>query len=227
MTDDPPHTDWIDLTQPFDGDIPHSAALPAPEFETISDVDRDGVNAQWVGTPTHVGTHVDAPRHMIADGATIDEFPLERFAGPATVIDVAREESEPITAAELAAATDDVRSGDILLIRTGWGDRYDCEEYERYPWLAADVGDWLLEQGVKLLAVDTPSPDRPRATRPDGWDEYPIHYALLSEGVLIAEHLSIPASLAGTRPTVFGFPLSLDGGDGAPARFVATPTASP
>jgi len=37
--------DWVDLTQPFDADVPHSAALPAPEFETLSDVDRDGVNA--------------------------------------------------------------------------------------------------------------------------------------------------------------------------------------
>ncbi|WP_226008209.1 cyclase family protein [Natrinema salinisoli] len=219
--------DWIDLTQPFDGDVPHSAALPEPEFETISDVDRDGVNAQWIGTPTHVGTHVDAPRHMIAGGATIDEIPLERFAGPATVADVRREESEPITAEELAAAAGDVRPDDILLVRTGWGDRYEREDYERYPWLAADVGDWLLEQGVKLLAVDTPSPDRPRATRPDGWDEYPIHRTLLPEGILIAEHLRIPPSIAGTRPMVYGFPLSLRGGDGAPARFVARPTEPP
>jgi len=75
--------------------------------------------------------------------------------------------------------------------------------------------------------VDTPSPDRPRATRPDGWDDYPIHRTLLSEGVLIAEHLRIPRSLVGARPTVFGFPLALAGGDGAPARFVATRTTSP
>jgi len=103
---------------------------------------------------------------MIADGATIDEIPLERFAGPATVVDVARKESEPITAAELAAAADDVRADDILLVRTGWGDRYGRDEYERYPWLAADAGDWLLEKGVKLLAVDTPSPDRPARRDP-------------------------------------------------------------
>ena len=124
---------WSDLTQPFDADVPHSAALPAPEFVTIHDVDRDGVNAQWVGTPTHVGTHVDAPRHMFAGGATIDELPLERFTGPATVANVACEESTVITADELAAAADDVRAGDVLLVRTGWGERYGRDDYDRYP----------------------------------------------------------------------------------------------
>ncbi|PGF17938.1 hypothetical protein CP556_18730 [Natrinema sp. CBA1119] len=219
--------DWVDLTQPFDADVPHSAALPAPEFETLSDVDRDGANAQWIGTPTHVGTHVDAPRHMIPDGATIDEIPLARFVGDATVVDVSRDKSEAIPADELAAAAGDVRSGDILLVRTGWGERYGDEDYERYPWFAAGVGDWLLEQDVSLLAVDVPSPDRPRATRPDDWDDYPIHQTLLSEGVLIAEHLRIPHSLVGARPTVFGFPLALRRGDGAPTRFVAARSASP
>lgn len=164
---------------------------------------------------------------MIPDGATIDELSLDRFVGDATVVDVSCDESEAITVDELASAAVDVRSGNILLVRTGWGERYDDEEYKRYPWLAADVGDWLLERGVKLLAVDTPSPDRPRATRPDDWDEYPIHRTLLPEGVLIADHLRIPRSLVGTRPTVFGFPLALRRGDGAPARFVAARQSSP
>jgi len=215
--------EWIDLTQPFDGDAPHSDALPAPEFETLQDVATEGVNAQWLGTPTHVGTHVDAPRHVVEGGATIDDLPLDRFAGAGVVLDVARDDPEPVSVADLETADGAVRSGDIVLLRTGWGDRYGEDGYERYPWLAEDVGEWLLEREVRLLAVDTPSPDRPRAMRPDDWDAYPVHRTLLPEGVPIAEHLSIPAALAGTRPEVFGFPLRLRGGDGAPARFVARP----
>ena len=213
--------EWIDLTQPFDETVPHSAALPAPEFEGIHDVAEDGVNAQWLGTPTHVGTHVDAPRHMVEGGATIDELPLSRFTGPGVVLDVAREEPEPITVAELDAADGEIQPGDVLLVRTGWGDRYGEDGYQRYPWLADGVGEWLLDREIRLLAVDTPSPDRPREMRPADWDAYPVHRALLPAGVLIAEHLSIPAALSGARIDVFGFPLRLRGGDGAPARFVA------
>jgi arylformamidase len=212
---------WVDLTQPFDADVPHSPALPPPEFESLHDVETDGVNAQWLGTPTHVGTHVDAPRHMVPGGDTIDDLPLDRFAGPAVVLDVTRDEPGAIDAAALERADGTVRAGDVVLVRTGWGDRYGEDGYERYPWLTGDAGDWLLDRDVRLLAVDTPSPDRPRAMRPDGWDDYPVHRALLPAGVPIAEHLHIPASLAGTRPEVFGFPLRLRGGDGAPARFVA------
>ncbi|WP_435194748.1 hypothetical protein [Natronomonas sp. EA1] len=72
-----------------------------------------------------------------------------------------------------------------------------------------------------MLAVDTRSPDRPRALRPDDWDAYPVHRRLLSEGVLIAENLAIPDSLAGERVEVFAFPMAVREGDGAPARIVA------
>lgn len=219
-------SEWVDLTQPFDADAPHSAALPAPEFETLSDVATDGVNTQWLGTPTHVGTHVDAPRHMVEGGATIDDLPLSTFTGEGVVLDVARDEPEPVTVtdldtAERAAAGGEIRPGDIVVVRTGWGDRYGDDDYGRYPWLTDGVGEWLLEREIRLLALDTPSPDRPRELRPDDWDAYPVHRALLPEGVPIAEHLHVPASLAGDRVEVFAFPLRLRGGDGAPARVVA------
>lgn len=215
---------WIDLTQPFHGEIPHSPSLPSPEFETLSRVETDGANVQRYAAPTHVGTHVDAPRHFVPGGATIDELPLDRFAGDAVVLDLERDEPGeiPRSAVETAAeAAGGVREGDVVAVRTGWGARFDDPDaYKAYPWLAPAVADWLLDRGMKLLAVDTISPDRPRAMRPDDWDAYPHHRTLLPEGVLIAEHLNLEA-VAGERVEIVGFPLKFRGGDGAPARFVA------
>src|SRR4051794_36605906 len=37
---------------------------------------------------THTGTHCDAPRHFVKDGQTIDQIPLDRFIGPAYVVDL-------------------------------------------------------------------------------------------------------------------------------------------
>lgn len=214
---------WIDLTQPFHPAMPHSESLPDPEFETLSRVETDGANVQWYGAPTHVGTHVDAPRHFVPGGATIDELAPDRFAGDGVVLDLARDEPGEISLAavrEAADAAGGVTAGDIVAIHTGWGDRFDdAHEYQRYPWLAPAVADWLLDHEVKLLAVDTISPDRPRAMRPAGWDAYPLHRTLLPEGVLIAEHLHL-AAVAGDRLEIVGVPLKLRGGDGAPARFV-------
>lgn len=217
---------WYDLTQPFHPGIPHSRSLPSPELETLATVEEDGSHVQRYGAPTHVGTHVDAPLHFVADGAPIDSLPLDRFAGPAVVLDLEREEpgEVPLGDVERAAeAAGGVEAGDVVLVRTGWGGHFDDDEtYQRYPWLGPGVAGWLLDRDIRMLAVDTISPDRPRAMRPDDWDDYPLHRALLPEGVLIAEHLYLEdVADAGRDLEVTGFPLKLREGDGAPARFVA------
>jgi kynurenine formamidase len=212
-------TEWVDCSQLFDADAEHGSTRP-PEFEQLATPETDGVSVQWLGTSTHTGTHVDAPRHFVPDGATIDELPLDRFAGAGVVLDVEREGPGEVDADALASAAGTVEPGDLVFVRTGWGERYGTPEYARYPWLTADAADWLLDREVKLLGVDTRSPDRPRAMRPDDWDAYPVHRRLLPAGVLIAENLRLPASLAGERVEVFGFPVNVRGGDGAPARFV-------
>lgn len=210
----------VDLSQPFDTDAAHGST-PPPEFEQVTTVERDGTAVGWYGASTHTGTHVDAPRHFIADGPTIDELSVDRFAGPGVVLGVEREEPGEIDAEALAAADGRVESGDIVLLRTGWGERYSEQGYGRYPWLTADAAEWLRDRDIELLGVDTRSPDRPRALRPDGWDAYPVHRTLLAAGTLIAENLRLPAELVGERVEVFGFPVNIRGGDGAPARFVA------
>ncbi|WP_255149372.1 cyclase family protein [Halorarius halobius] len=216
--------EWVDLSQPFDAAAEHGAT-PPPEFEQVATVAEDGASVQWVGTSTHTGTHVDAPAHFLADGATIDDLSLDRFAGPGVVLGVERDAPGEIDAAALEEAETDagatVESGDVVVLRTGWGDRYGDDDYGRYPWLTGDAADWLLEREVTLLGVDTRSPDRPRTMRPDDWDAYPVHRRLLSAGTLIAENLRVPEWLVGERVTVRGFPVNLRRGDGAPARFVA------
>lgn len=214
---------WYDLTQPFHGDIPHSASQPDPEFETIRSVEEDGGNVQEYTARTHVGTHVDAPLHFVPGGATIDELPLDRFAGEGVVLDVERDDPGEIRLEAFEAAAADaggVREGDIVLVRTGWGAKFEGGgDYQRYPWLAGEVGEWLLDREVKFLGVDTISPDEPRAMRADDYDAYPIHRTLLPEEVLIAEHLYLE-DVAGERLELFGFPLKFRGGDGSPIRMV-------
>ena len=216
---------WIDLSQDFWGEMPHSEALPPPEFETLRDVAEDRINVQFYGVPTHVGTHVDAPRHFVEGGPTIDELPLDRFAGEAVVLDASTDEAAAVTVADLEAAEaevpgDDVGAGDIVLLHTGWGEKYGEADYDPHPWLAVESAEWLVDRGVGLLGCDVITPDIPGPHRPEGWMEFPVHRTLLGADVLIAEHLSL-APVAGERVEVQGFPMRIKGGDGAPARFVA------
>jgi arylformamidase len=213
---------WVDLTQPFHEDVPHSPAQPPPSFETLADVRDGGVNVQRYHATTHVGTHVDAPRHVVPEGATIDDLALDRFVGEGVVLDVPQATTEELAVAdvEVATGTEEVRPGDIVLFHTGWGGNYLSSEYRPYPWLSTEVAEWLVAREARLVGVDTPSPDRPRAFRPDGWTAYPVHRTLLENGVLIAENLALDG-VAGERIELYGFPVKIRNGDGAPARFVA------
>jgi len=41
------------------------------------------VNAQYIMTSNHMGTHLGRARHFVTAGKTIDELPLEWLCGPA------------------------------------------------------------------------------------------------------------------------------------------------
>lgn len=212
---------WHDLSQPFYGEVPHSAALPAPEFETVRDVTEDRINVQYYSVPTHVGTHVDAPLHFIEGGRSIDEFPLERFVGEGVVLDVSKTETAEITLDDLEAADGEVRPDDIVLLYTGWYEKYGSDDYEPHPWLSEEVAEYFAEVGPKLVGVDNITPDIPVPMRPDGWMEFPVHRTMLGAEVLIAEHISNLKPFLGRRVEVMGVPIRIRGGDGAPARFLA------
>lgn len=212
---------WLDLSQPFSGEMPFASSLPAPTFETVRHVEDEGINVQYYQAPTHVGTHVDAPRHFIEGGATIDELPLDRFAGEGVILDVSREEPEAISVADVESAAGTVREDDIVLLYTGWHEKYGTPEYDPHPWFAEELGEWFVDRGVKLVGVDNITVDIPGPHRPEGWIEFPVHRTMLGGGVLIAEHLNNLEPHTGKRLEILGFPIPIAGGDGAPARFVA------
>lgn len=212
---------WHDLSQPFHGEMPRSAELPAPEFETVRDVSEDGLNVQYYSVPTHVGTHVDAPLHFVEGGRAIDEFPLEKFAGDGVVLDVSTDEPEEITLADVEAAEGAVRPDDVVLLHTGWAGKYGTDDYQPHPWLATEVAEYFVDVGPKLVGLDVVTPDLPIPMRPDGWQEFPVHRTMLAEEVLVAEHLANLEQFVGERVEVMGLPIRILGGDGAPARFAA------
>lgn len=211
---------WTDFSQEFSGDMPHPPSIPAPEFETLRDVATDDINVQRYAVPTHVGTHVDAPIHFVEDGATIDDLSLNRFAGDALILDVSVDEPEAITVDQVRVADGTIERGDMVFLHTGWGDKFGTEEYASHPWVSMELAEWLVDREISLVGIDVLTPDIPGARRPDGWTEFPVHRTLLGEGILIAENLANLGPYTGCRVPVWGFPINICGGDGAPVRFV-------
>lgn len=200
---------YIDLTQPLTEQTPVYPGDPKTKITPSAVIERDGYNDHVVSFATHVGTHIDAPLHMIAGGKTIDQFPIEHFAGNGVVVDASSASSE-IEVDHVKNQT--INPGDIVLFYTGWAARYqDPKYFEDYPTLSEPLAQYLVEQKVKMIGIDMCSPDKA---------PFNVHKTLLSNNVLIIENLTNLDQLIDKKFTVYALPIKFEL-DAAQARVAA------
>lgn len=211
-----------DLSQPIANGIFHSKRYPPPTLSRLSTLDNDGVNVTHAAFAVHTGTHVDAPSHFLEDGESITDIPVERFVGRGLFVTVDRGPREEIQADDLAAALEKAGPDTMLCLRTGWDTKFtDAEVYRQYPYLSLHAAKALVDVGIRMIALDTPSPDLPEGGRPPGFD-WPVHRILMRGGVLITEQLRGLDQLEGAGEfQLSAIPIALTGSDGAPARVIA------
>jgi kynurenine formamidase len=215
------HDRMWDLSQPVAHDGPCWPEQTPPVIRHNERAAIGGFNVETIEMTDHTGTHVDVPFHHDDEGATIDQVPIERFAGPALFIDL-REQVEPameIGPHQLESRLGELRPGDFAILVTGWGDKRGVTEefLERYPYLGGEGARLLLGRGVAGVGVD--------ALSIGGWGGpekgVPAHEVLLDAGKPIFEELHVPDELAGRRAFLTAFPILLQGCGGAPVRAVA------
>jgi arylformamidase len=161
---------------------------------------------------------VDAPRHFIEGGESVDRIPLDRLIGPAVVLELPAQEPE-IGAAELRSH--DLQGMVRVLLRTRNSDLLNRAQFSsEYRALALDAAEHLLSRGVMLVGIDYLSIER------FGSEDYPVHRLLLERGVVIVEGLDLSGVAAGSYE-LFCLPLRLEGLDGAPARVVLVESHGP
>ncbi len=211
----------IDLSQPlFDG-APNCPAHPPVKVEIIADHPQVGWRVELLTLASHTGSHVDAPYHKLADGANLDQIPLDRFTGQAFIADLrGAVADEPITAAKLAARLPETLKDQIVLLATGWGEkRAKTDEWLQHPpFLAPDGAEWLAQRGIRGIGIDHYSIAGAR----DPVNSQ-THTILLRAEIWIVEELSFPAEIFAV-PQPFDFmclPINFRGFTGAFCRPVA------
>jgi kynurenine formamidase len=221
----------------------------------------DGASAanDMITMGTHVGTHIDALAHVSQDGVLhggqdaaqagvggkyveLGVHTIEPMIRRGVLLDVAGargtvqlEGGYEVTVADLEdterSQGTPVGSGDVVLIRTGWGRLF--EEGLAYagaesgvPGVSGDGARWLAERGVHATGADTIAFERlaPRG----GHSLLPAHRVLLVEhGIYIIEALDLE-ELADRRVHEFTFvlvPLNIFGATGSPVRPLAVTSA--
>lgn len=199
--------------------MPNAATLPEPSFKQLKSVECEGVSVTQISVATHVGTHLDAPSHLIKGGKSIDQIPLHTLCGRATVVSIEKSGAEQITARDLIESDVNYSPGDALLVRTGWGEKFETKDYYEHPYFSEDAAHWIVEQQFRLVGVDTMTPEIPDNLRSAEFD-FPIHRILLGKGILILEHLYLE-EVIGQRFDLFVGSLKIAKADGAPARVLA------
>ena len=109
---------WVDLSHSITETLSRIPFFPQPRIRQIMQIPPSNVTE--VHMVVHHGTHLDAPRHFIADGPTMDEVPLERLYGEGVIWRFDLPARTPIEVAHLERATPRIKEGDIVLLDTGW-----------------------------------------------------------------------------------------------------------
>jgi len=208
-------TGWIDVSVNLKGGMARWPDDPEVRIEKMLDIDRGDIcNVSVLSMGSHTGTHMDAPRHFVKNGKSIDEMPFEAAIGRARVIAI--RDPESIKTKELERHG--IRAGERLLFKTRNSPRcWKTDVFvEDFVYLSEEAAGYLVQKRVRTVGIDYLSVGGYKA------DGARIHLALLRAGVWVIEGLN----LTGVKPGAYQLvclPLRIFSGDGAPARAVIRP----
>ena len=197
---------YVDLTVLLTEDTPVYPGDPKTSIKPAGILSEDGFCDHYISIGTHVGTHIDAPMHMIENGKSLDQIPISQFIGNGRYV---RTDAGNFGAVKEA----NIKEGDIVLFHTGMSSKYhDPAYFNDYPAMSEETARFLVDAKVKMVGFDTCSADNQKG--------FPIHKILLAGNVLIIENLTNLDRLAGKEFKVYALPLNLQV-EGAPARVIA------
>ncbi len=202
----------IDLT------LTHYHGMRGVEIHPNTSTAVEGYNTTNLMLYSHAGTHMDAPRHFLDDGRTIDHLELRKCVGPAQVIDLSHKEPNSfMTVADLNPHADRIGPGSRLLLRTDWSMHAEMDDYRTsFPRISPELAEWLVGRGVWLVGLEMPSV----ASLLDKEELTTVHQILLRGEVVIVECLANLDKLP-QEVTFIALPLKIESGDGSPIRAIA------
>jgi arylformamidase len=208
-------SEWIDISVPLHDGMRQGPLEPlTPHIEFIMARDKGNpIDMLQININSHNGTHIDAPKHHIKGGSSIDEMPLDTGIGPARVIEIS--DTKSINVDEIHPY--DIQAGERLIFKTH--NSYRPERFTEFirDWVyfSTEAVNYLAERKIRLLGIDAITIGSPLNANE-------IHETLLTRGIYILEDLELGHVTPG-RYEMICLPLRLEGGDASPVRAIIRP----
>lgn len=202
---------WIDLTMTLDSSTPvypGDKPLSLTQEKTIA---SDGYNLKRLNLNMHIGTHLDAPLHVLEKGEAIDELKINRLIGKAVVIRPEINDHVISTASIIKQYRSDAK---IILFDLDWSKHLFQPNYFDMPGFETSIMVFLKRNGIQAIGIDGPSPIYAKG------DMLAMHIDLLTAGIVIYENL-VNLDKLSTHIDFIGLPLKIKGLDGSLTRVVA------
>lgn len=197
--------------------MPRYPGIPQPAFTDIARVQEDGYAMSQYHLVNHIGTHVDAPAHLVEDGDTLDEIALERLVTDALTLDFRNHAKGFLSLGDITPHLEKIRPGDLVFICSGNDRNWGSDAYWTgwcYP--DPEASRAIIERGISGVGFDGPSAD------PVDTTTFDLHRVWLSAGRLLIENLRNLCELP-ERTRVVVAPMKVRDANGAPARVFALP----
>lgn len=182
---------------------------------------KEGRETRRITFGTHTGTHMDAPLHFVKCGRSIEKVPLDLLIGEVTIVDFSfLKQNEAVTKSRLNNLCITKR----MLFSFGWGKYWNTKRfYQGYPFFTQEAAQYLVSKGVKLVGMDTPSPEDSRISlRKDflgGEQDSPAHKIFLKNNVILIEYIANLDKIRDYKDwSIIALPLRIKGVDGSPVR---------
>ncbi|SHM79732.1 Kynurenine formamidase [Anaerosporobacter mobilis DSM 15930] len=188
-----------------------------PMLEKIGTINSVGRNTSRIVLGSHTGTHMDAPLHFYDNTHGIDKMDLNLLIGEIEIVDFTNLDRNTYVTLDMVKQ---INIKKRMLFIFGWYKYWKTEQYYNgFPYFDMEAANYLIENGMKLIALDTPSPDANNAIYEK--NDSPVHKKLLQNNVVIIEYLTNTATIdINKQYEIVALPLKLKDIDGSPARVV-------
>ena len=224
--------DTYDLTHTFSPKTPVFPAFKPVQIRPKFSIAKDGFFANEITFDEHTGTHMDGPVHFVANGATADTLPIEKFFAPLAVVSIADRAAKN---ADTLLTVDDLLAwekrhgrlpgGAFVAMHSGWesrvgnADRFlnrDAKGTMHAPGFSEDAAQFLAkERDIVGAGVDTLSLDAASASK------FVAHLALLGAGKYGVELLANLNAVPPAGATIIIGAPKHEGASGGPVRVYA------